>query len=398
MFSAKEISDYVDAHAGEAIGCLKEIVSCPSVTGRELEASRIFERRMREMGLDVTSYEAAKDRPNLFGEWRGSRPGKRFVFNGHMDVFPPDEAGMPFGPWGAEIHDGKLYGRGASDMKGGDCIALMAVAFLKEMGFDPKGSVLLSWMVDEENGSKYGVIADLKKGLIKGDFGICPEPTDGILVTKHGGIIRGHVTYTSVAQHTGVPYRYGEDALQKAYRAIGELYKISDRLAQVPSQGDVPPPCFSISVIHSGEAANVHPSKAVFWFDRRLVPGEDHDAALKEITDTLDRLKRERLGYDYEFEVTNDRPLLDIDDEDPFIKLIQKSYEEVMGRPLKCAFRAGGSDAAWIQKETGMPIPNFSPAVCFGPEGSGGAEENISIEGYIDFIKVFMMVVVNALK
>ncbi len=398
MLTAKEISDFVDANREEAIRCLQELVSCPSVTGNEKPVSLIYKKWMEDNGFAVRVYEAEPDRPNLFADWYGSQPGKRFVFNGHMDVFPPDETGMPYGPWSAEIHDGKLYGRGASDMKGGDAIALMATIFLKRMGFDPKGSVLLSWMCDEERGSRLGVIADLKAGLIEGDFGICPEATDGYIVHKHGGIIRGHVTYTAVAQHTGIPYQYGENALVKAHRAIGELLKISDRLAGIPAKGDVPPPCFTISVINSGEAANVHPSKATFWFDRRLVPGEDHDAAYDEIVQTLENLKNSREGYDYELVVTNDRPLLDIDDDDPFIKLCQASYEKVMGKPVRAGFGAGGSDAAWIRKVTGMPMPNFSPAVRLGAGGSGAADEYMPIEGYIDFIKVFMMIVHDALS
>ena len=397
MFDVKAISDFVDAHRDEAIACYQEIVRTPSVTGNEEPVSLVFEKFMREAGLEISRYEAEPHRPNLFGDWKGSRPGKRFVFNGHMDVFPPDPAGMPYGPWSAEIHDGKLYGRGAADMKGGDAAALMAVILLKRMGFDPKGSVLLSWMCDEEFGSRLGVIADLKAGLIQGDFGICMEATNGRVIAKHLGIIRGNITYHATAQHTGIPYMYGENALRKAHRAMGKLYEIEDRLSKLDDSGEIRRPCLTVSVCHSGEAANVHPSTAVIWFDRRVVPGEDHDAALKEITDALDSLKAEREGYEYEFKITNDRPLLDVAFDDPFVKLCCEAYEEVTGKPTSAGYGAWGSDAAWIFQETGMPIPNFAAGAPLGPGGSGSADEHLDIEDFIAFIKVYMNCMVKAL-
>ena len=142
----------VDACQDEAIQCLQEAVQTPSPTGEELAISRLFTRWIADCGLTVEQYEAEPGRPNLIAQWHGSRPGKRFLFNGHLDVFPPSDGdGGWYGPWSGKIADGFLYGRGAVDMKGGDCAALMAVRLLRRMNFDPKGSVILSYMVDEEN-------------------------------------------------------------------------------------------------------------------------------------------------------------------------------------------------------------------------------------------------------
>ena len=108
MIDAKMISDYVDAHSNDAISFLQAILRVPSVTGDEEAVAKVFADKMRDAGLEVQVYEAAPHRPNLLAEWFGSVPGKRFVFNGHMDVFPPNE-GDPglYGPWSGELHDGK---------------------------------------------------------------------------------------------------------------------------------------------------------------------------------------------------------------------------------------------------------------------------------------------------
>ena len=145
MLTAKQISDYVDTHRDEAIAFLQEIVQTPSVTGDEEPVSFVFERKMKEAGLEVKRLEAKPHRPNLYAEWFGTQKGKRFVFNGHMDVFPPDDRDPGyFGPWSGKIEDGYLYGRGSCDMKGGDAGVMMAVLFLRKMGFDPKGSIALT--------------------------------------------------------------------------------------------------------------------------------------------------------------------------------------------------------------------------------------------------------------
>ena len=400
MISAKEISDYVEANREEAIRCLQEFVQTPSVTGDEEPVSFVYERRMREAGLEVERIEACPHRPNLWAEWKGSRPGKRFLFNGHMDVFPPDDRdpGL-YGPWSGKIADGCLYGRGSCDMKGGGAGAMMAVIFLRRMGFDPRGSVALTWMCDEENGGALGVqyLLKTRPEILTADFGICPEPSNGILFSKHCGILRGHVTYSGKPGHTALLYD-GETCIQKAIRAINALYALNDELVRRPPPGNVPPPHLTVGLFNGGTAANVYPSKACFWFDRRLVPGETHEGALKEITGALDALRDAREGYGYELVVTSRRPLLEIPDDEPYLALIKEAYREVTGTEVVQDTGPAGSDAAWIQKSTGTPIPFFGGANDFSEWGSGKPNERISLESYLTFIKVYMAVVVKAMS
>ncbi len=398
MFSAKAISDFVDAHRDEALACISEILATGSVTGDEEPVSFVFEKWMREAGFDVQRIEAEPHRPNLLAEWFGSKPGKRFIFNGHMDVFPPDPKDPgPYGPFSGKIVDGKVYGRGASDMKGGDCTALMATIFLRRMGFDPKGSVLLSWMCDEERGGGLGVQYLVKKGLLKGDFGICPEPTDGSLRYAHPGILRGYITYKAEPAHVARPYPFGDNALQKAVRAYLALDKINERLEKIKLD-DLPSPRLVIAVLNAGEVANVHPSKATFWFDRRIVPGvegETHDEAIAEIRGALDRLKAEREGYDYELVVTSRRPVLQAPKDDTFTGIVQQAFEEVMGRPVPTLRWEGACDAAWIQQENATDLLVISPAKW---DDMAAPDEKLDIEDYLNYIKVFMRTLVLALS
>ena len=400
MVTAKEISDYVDSHQEEAIEFLKEIIQTPSVTGNEEAVSFVFEKWMKAIGLTVERIEAKPHHPNLYAEWYGSQKGKRFVFNGHMDVFPPDDKDPGwYGPWSGKISDGYLYGRGACDMKGGDACAMMAVTFLKAMGFDPKGSVALTWMCDEENGGELGVqyILKTRPEVLKGDFGICPEPSNGVLHPQLCGILRGTVTYTGEPGHTALLYK-GKTCIQKACDAINALYRLNDRLIKRKVDEKVPPPHITMSVFNGGTAANVFPSKATFWFDRRLVPGENHDDALNEIIDVLDKLKIDDPSYHYEINVTSRRPLLEVDFDDPCIELIKRSYREITGKDVEVRVGAGACDAAWINKIVHTPMPYFGGAEDFGECAMAKPNERILLKTYFDFIKIYMMTIVNALS
>ena len=400
MITAQQISNYVDSHQHEALEFLQEIIQTPSVTGDEEAVSFIFEKWMKNGGLEVERIEAEPHRPNLYAEWFGSQKGKRFVFNGHMDVFPPDDKdpGL-YGPWSGKVVDGYLYGRGACDMKGGDACTMMAVLFLKQMGFDPKGSVALTWMCDEENGGALGVqyILKTRPELLKGDFGICPEPSNGVLHPQLCGILRGTVTYTGEPGHTALLYE-GKTCIQKACDAIEALYRLNDELMGRVSRPDVPPPHITMAVFNGGTTANVFPSKATFWFDRRLIPGETHDDALKEITEVLDGLKRKDHCYDYEIHVTSRRPQLEVDFNDPCIELVKCSYKEVMGKDVSVKVGAGACDAAWIRKVAGTPMPYFGGAEDFAEYAMAKPNERILLKTYYDFIKIYMMTVVNALS
>ena len=397
MITAKQISEYVENHQQEAIECLQEILRVPSVTENEEPVSFVFEKFMNDIGLNIQRIEAKPHRPNLIGTWKGEEAGRTFLFNGHMDVFPPDptDAGI-FGPWSGKVHEGCIYGRGSVDMKGGDAGALVAVAFLKKMGFKPKGSIVLSWMCDEEYGGRLGVQYLLKNGYLKGDFGLCMEPTHMALAPKQYGILRGYISYFGYPDHTAMIYK-GDTCIQKAIKAINGLYELNDKLEHLPHPSYLPPPHLTIAVFNSGKAANVYPSEATFWFDRRVLPTETHEEALNQIKEVLDKIKKENgKEYEYELTVTSERPSMDISYEDPFVKIVTTSYKEVLGKEMVVTTVPWGADAAWIHKINHFPIPNLGPGD--NDTQAGRPNERVEIRKYLDCIKVYMMVLVNSLS
>lgn len=398
MIQAQEIKNYVEEHREEALRCLTEIIQTPSVTGNEEEVSHVFEKWIEQAGLEVQRIYSAPGRPNLIADWNGDEAGGRFLFNGHMDVFPPSLGDdCVYGPWSAKIVDGYMYGRGTGDMKGGDCAALMAVTFLKRMGFRPKGTVSLSYMSDEENGGWLGAKYLTEHGYLKADVGICMEPTRGMILNNHYGILRLKFTYHAAPHHAGSPHP-STDALEKAVAAINRLYALDHELTKRTDAHGNHPSCLSVTVLHAGNTPNVQPGLAEFIVDRRLDLSESVEFGLKQILEIFDELKAKDPEYDYAYELLSDRPCLTIDDDDPFIQTAVKSYEQIMGEPGRLYVRSGGSDAATIRCAHGTVIPNWGVASDFGEFGSGTPNERISVQGYLDSIKYYMMTVVNTMS
>lgn len=404
MITPEEIIQIVEDNRDEAISCLQEIVQTPSPTGNEFAVSQVFTRWMEDCGLTVERYEAEAGRPNLIAEWNGTVPGKRFLFNGHMDVFPPSAGDDGwYGPWSGKIVDGYMYGRGTVDMKGGDCAALMAVRLLRKLNFDPKGSIVLSYTVDEENGGWKGVKYLIQQGLLQGDCGLCMEPTNGRILNRHRGILRMQFTYRAEPHHASTPHP-GLDALKKAITAIQKLYQLNDAICDRTDEFHAATRCLSVTVLNAGNTPNVQPSLAQFIVDRRVDMDENFDQVKTEILDIFEQLKQENPEYEYEYKILSDRPLLNIPDEDPFIQSAARSYEKIMKRPAKLYVRAGGSDAASLFQAYGLSIPNLGAAPDFDengqgdPFGSGTPNERLSIQDYLDSIKYYMMIVVDALS
>ncbi|MCR6544782.1 M20/M25/M40 family metallo-hydrolase [Dehalobacterium formicoaceticum] len=395
MYNAQKVHQVVQENKQELIDFLVECVQTPSVTGDELAMGKVIVKWIERIGLEPQVYEAQKDRPNIIAEWFGSTSGRRFVFNGHIDVFPPVE-GDPglYGPWSGKIVDGYIYGRGTADMKGGLCASIMAVKLLKEMGFDPKGSVLLSCVSDEENGSKYGVKYLLEKGLLNGDFGICMDVTCGKVLVTGGGSIGAYVTYRSVPGHCSIPHP-SIDALKKSVVAINELYKLDARL-----RGSYYPPfnsssCLSVSSIHSGEATNNHPAMSRFSIDFRIIPGQTLEWAHNEILGVLDGLKEKDPEFDYTYEVEREFPTLELDPNSEIVKAACAAYEDVMDKPAELYERNGSCDAHHIVKATGMTMPNFGPGDDIGE--CCQANEKLLIDEYLSFVEIYMMTLIRLL-
>lgn len=398
MFTAKEISDYVDQNKQEIIECLVELLQTPSVTGDEVAVSAVFEKWLKKIGILPRIVGISPDHPNVLAEWFGSKQGKRFLFNGHMDHFPPSvDMDNLWDPYSGMVDGGYIYGCGACDMKGGDAAVIMATILLKRMGFDPQGSIFLSFTCDEQIGGRYGIKWLVEQGFMEGDFGIIPEPTSKRIMIGHSGILRMYFTYTAESAHSG-RHHPKMDAIEKSVLAINELYKYREVIKK-RLDPDYDSASICITTLRAGTATNVHATESIFSIDRRLVTGEKHEEVKKEIFACLDRLKERypEIDMNYTWEIISDRPFLDVPSDSPIVKAAAAAYEEITGKSAVLFKRHGGSDGATIQAHNGIHLPNWGAAALSG-EGEFFAaqpKERISVADYLESVKYYMLTVVK---
>ncbi|MEF3301577.1 M20 family metallopeptidase [Paenibacillus sp. GYB003] len=248
------IGRWIEEHKAESAALAADMVRIPSVNhppvGNEAAYQLFFAERLRELGSDVTVYalddvpgltdhpafmkgRQYANRPNVHGRFAGSGGGRSLVFSGHADTVYEGVEPWQDGPFEGAIRDGKLFGRGSYDMKGGMAAALEAVRCLKESGIRLRGDVYIESVVDEEHGGANGTLAGRLMG-VNPDMAIIPEPTNLVPYPAHlgGGIWKAEFSGKSGIGFNGEELVSALDAtvsfamlLQKFGSRLNELVK-----------------------------------------------------------------------------------------------------------------------------------------------------------------------------
>lgn len=248
-----------------------------------------------------------KDRKDVVGVWKGKGNGKSIVLSGHMDVAPKEPlAWTQCQPYDSIVKNGRVYGRGSCDMKGGLVCSAVALRMLKDEGFVPSGDIIIESVVDEEYASGNGTLASRLKGY-NADFAIVCEPTGERVCAANVGSILLNIRISGSA---GMPYT-GEKILNVAY-ALGDLLKIIEVLEE-KRENDTAPPLwenavqkrkFVITKVSAGET-KPHgqlgcPNDAWIEVSVHTYPGEKVDDVIAEVTSFI----KERFLYHADITIT----------------------------------------------------------------------------------------------
>lgn len=271
--------------AEELLRFLAETVRAPSVTGEEGVVAPLYADWMRREGLDVEVDEVEPGRANVYGTWGSGRA--RLVLNGHVDVVPPGE-GWSRDPFGGERADGRLWGRGAADMKAGLAAALFAVRALR--GAELGCTVEIQCVVAEETGG-----AGTRHALAtrpRPDAAIVMEPTEGVPACAAGGVVHFSIAVPGRAAHTSVPWA-GVSAYEKAglvVRALDELERRrQDELAHPLLDGLPRKAPLALGTVHAGDWFGIVPDRAVLTGRLGLLPDEPPETVRELIERQLAR-------------------------------------------------------------------------------------------------------------
>jgi acetylornithine deacetylase len=356
-----------------AIDLLAELVSIDSVNpalvsggAGEGEIAGAVARRLTAHGLEVQKQEAAPGRPNVVAVLEGRRPGRSLMLCGHLDTVGVEGMPAPFDPIERE---GRLYGRGAQDMKGGLAAILSAAETLARRGL-PAGRVVVSAVADEEHES-LGAAELVKRWTA--DAAIVAEPTDLAIGVAHKGFSWVEVETLGRAAHGSRPAE-GEDAILRMGRVLGRLESLSADLGSRPPHPLLGPASLHGSLIEGGRELSTYPDRCVLQLERRTLPGEAPDAALSELRDILESLAREDPAFRSSLRHLFSQPPYATPAGSPIVEDLA-SVLASSGREVRREGMSFWTDAA-ILGSAGIP------SVVFGPGGSGlhGLEEYVRID------------------
>jgi succinyl-diaminopimelate desuccinylase len=371
---------------------VQALVRVPSVydpsTGRSEEgAARLVAHQLRDFGWTPELDPVAPGRPNVYAAVDGGRPGPTLMFEGHTDVVTEgDPDAWSSDPFGADIRDGRLYGRGSADMKAGLVAALFAARAVADEAPFP-GRIVLAALVDEEGmmaGARHFVSTGRAEGI---DAAICCEPEDGEVCNVSKGALRLRVDFAGAMAHGAMPFQ-GRNPNPVLAGFLGRLSgaeaELQGRHPAHPHLGQVH---LTPTVLRAGQPAqmNVIPADATAWLDVRTIPDVDHDGVVAMVGELARDAGRDA-GVEASVTVIDDRPAVSTPATSPVVKALCDAHTAVTGEPARLGGVPGATDGTVLTARTGMPT------VVYGPGGKWIAhqvDEFVDVAAIIEAAEVY---------
>lgn len=332
------------------------------------------------------------NRYNVYATFKGNG-GKSIMFNGHVDTMPPGDINMwDTPPHEPTIKNGKMYGLGVCDMKGGLVASAMAVELLKDAGISLPGDVIITSVIDEEGGGN-GSIAAAMNGQ-KADAVVVCEPTNYELIAAHMGFIFFKVEIEGLAVHSGSKW-LGVSAIEKAIKLMAAIDELEHRWLMKYKHTLLPAPTSNVGVIEGGTAGSTVADYCSFSTCVHYLPEMNHDEVVKEYTNAIYRccegdewLKDHKPNISIyqaggSFEMNLDHL---------FVDSFKRSFETATGKELKIVGSPAGCDSRIWKNIAGAPTLQYGPgrqAQCHA------VNEYIELEQYLDSILIYAQLIID---
>ncbi len=397
---------WIDADRDRIVGFLSGFLQAksPNPPGDTREADAFVRRLLTAEALPHRTVAAHAHLPNIVGSFDGARPGRHLVLNGHMDVFPaiedrPGERGQ----WSGEVTDGRVYGRGAADMKCGTTASIMTYRYLHRLRDQLKGRLTLTVVSDEETGGRWGTryLMETCPDEVLGDCCLNGEPS-GLATVRFAekGTLRLVFTVRTTGGHGAYPHLSASAnkiaaAIVAELEAIGDLEpRMPERMAEIlaapevqaaidQSLGDgarhvVAKATVNIGVLRGGLKINMMPDECVVEADLRVPPGIPRDEVRALVGRILARhpeaAMEERQDHSY------DASWCDPDGE--MARIIQDNVVRLKGFRPQPIVSLGGSDGRYWRWR-GIPAYLYGPS----PRTMGRRDEHVTIDELMHIVR-----------
>jgi len=384
----RELAEKIDENS--LIDLTKELIKIPSFVtgigeGSEKEIANFIAKTLSEAGFETHLQEVTRDRPNVVGIMRGTGGGSNLMLNGHLDTI--ETHGMKIDPFGGRVQDGRIYGRGASDMKGALAAMIIAAKTIKESGLSLKGDLIISGCADEEGKGMGGEY--LAKSGLKADMAVVGEPTELDLAIAQKGLTFIDIAVEGKAAHGSSPEK-GKNAILVMNEIINRLnstYLTELNRRQHPLLGK---PTLNIGFIEGGFRPNVVADFCRISIDRRIIPGEDCQTIEREINEIIKELQTKDPDIKVKVDVMKWAKCLpsEISPQETIVKSVSENLRDVTGREPRIIGAPYWTDAGSFVNLVKIPTLIFGPGEL---EQAHSSSESIPIDKLVAFSKIILL-------
>lgn len=381
------------------VDLLRELIQAPSYIGlprQEEKAVAVLAKYFETHQIEFSKIEIRPGRPNLLATVRSPKPGRHLIFCGHTDTVAPNQI-TTMDPFGAEIRDGRIYGRGAVDMKGPVAAMAATLMALKNLQLLEKGAVTLAAVIDEEMES-LGAEALIRSG-ITADGAIVGEPTSNQIAIGHKGLEWLEIEFFGKATHGGTPEK-GVNAIAAAARFVRMVEEELVPQLQARCHPVLGAPTINMGTIRGGDQPSTVAARCTIQLDRRWVPAETIKQVFGELEEILRRVCEAMPGLSTALRrvpggmATMVHGPLEIAANHPLVLAAQKARAEICGQAGALTAFPAWTDAALLSREAKIPC-----LVC-GPGDlslAHSAEESIAISEVEEAVNLYAVTAIHFL-
>lgn len=371
-----------------------DLISIDSVSGHEIGAANYVKEVLESFGLEAhMSYfpeDTERQRPSVWAVLDSGRPGKTLLLIGHIDVVGVNREGWKTDPFTPTLIDGRVYGRGAMDMKGGDAAILSTVEYFCEHKEEFTGKIMACFVADEE-GLSQGTYQLVAENCIRADCAIMAECRYDNVAVGFRGRFSFEITVKGKAGHASCYPQVGENALISAGKLAAAIEALPTLTHPKLRHGT-----WCVRYLSGGNAgALVVPDSCYMFVDRYVVPGETAEfciAQMQEAAESLGlgekvdiRLKPRKSPYMQAFAIPEDHPL---------VTTLRGHYRDVTGQELRIEYDPSVCDSNILAVSLGIPVVTFGPS---GGNMHGDNEWGVP-EQVLNSLEVYKRTVKDLLK
>ena len=384
----------------ELIGLTQELIRIDSVIRPETGNTEakvvqyIADWIRRELGVEPLVETVVPTRENIIVTIDSGRPGPCLMFEGHTDVVSEGNPDLwQHDPFGGEIKDGKIYGRGACDMKAGLAVNLLTVKAMMRSGVEYTGKMRLGIVCDEED-LMLGIQDYIRRGHADDvDACLVSEPEENQLCISMKGALRAIVNVKGKMAHGAMPLTGINTSVRMARIILAFDNFEKEEIARFGKDPFLGWPSITFTVVQTpppGEPMqlNVMPSESIAYVDIRTVPNQNHDRIKMKLQEILDQLAKQDPDFHAQIKFIADKPVVNMEKEEPIVMIAAQAFRDITGREPVYNGVPGATDGTFLRALKGIPCLVNGPGPRHMPHQT---DEYVEIDELFESAQIYLL-------